>query len=361
MKRIYRYIAGKFWGPFFFALGVFAALVVLGDSFEKLKNLSNGHTTLGDILNYSLSTFPNWITTIAPVACLLAAISVISEMVSNGEWTAAVASGFAPRQLFRPLIGCIILVALATMAVQEFVVPPLNRRAETIYYTKIKPNDFFNLDAEWFVSIKLSPNQMLHAKRVDLSKGEMENVSVDTYDSIWNISNQVIAEKLVWNPWVNAWVFKNGTNRVFLNQNNIKDFQFEEQISPLTTEPKDLSVTRVDSKLLSVRDLTKRVRFFKQSGLSTHTVETARQSRFATPFVTLIMCLLGIPFAISLRRKSKIVNILASMVIAFTFWWLISMITSLGENGYLNPFIAGWGPVVFFSVVLFFEFKWMRL
>ena len=39
MYRIYIYIAKKFWGPFFFALGVFAALVVLGDTFEKMKNL----------------------------------------------------------------------------------------------------------------------------------------------------------------------------------------------------------------------------------------------------------------------------------------------------------------------------------
>ena len=79
--RIYYYIAKKFWGPFFFALGVFTTLVVLGDTFEKMKNLSNGTTTILDLLSYSLATFPNWLTTIMPVACLLGAISVISEMV----------------------------------------------------------------------------------------------------------------------------------------------------------------------------------------------------------------------------------------------------------------------------------------
>ena len=68
--RIYYYIAKKFWGPFFFALGVFTTLVVLGDTFEKMKNLSNGTTTILDLLSYSLATFPNWLTTIMPVACL---------------------------------------------------------------------------------------------------------------------------------------------------------------------------------------------------------------------------------------------------------------------------------------------------
>ena len=31
---LFRYIARKFWVPFFFSMGVFATLVVLGDTFE---------------------------------------------------------------------------------------------------------------------------------------------------------------------------------------------------------------------------------------------------------------------------------------------------------------------------------------
>ena len=113
MPRIYFYIARKFWGPFLFALGVFAALVVLGDTFEKLKTLNNGYSTLGAVLSYSLATFPNWLATIMPVACLLGAISVISEMVANGEWTACVAGGFSPKQLLpgkpKSLCRCLII------------------------------------------------------------------------------------------------------------------------------------------------------------------------------------------------------------------------------------------------------------
>ena len=361
MHRLYFYIARKFWGPFFFALGVFAALVVLGDTFEKMKNLNNGYATMGAILSYSMATFPNWLATIMPVACLLGAISVISEMVSNGEWTACVASGFSPRQLFMPVVACITGVVIVTMFIQEFIVPPLNIKAQTIYYTRIKPQTDFNLNAESDVVMKVSPNQMLFAKKVDLSAGEMREVSIDTYDQLWNIAHQIVADKMVWDKDKKAWVFENGTSRVFIDEMDTQEQHFDRADSPLSTNPEDMSVNRTENKLLSIRDLNKRIGFFKQSGLASYSAETARQARLATPFVTVIMCLLGMPFAISMRRKSKIINILASMVIAFTFWWLISMITSIGENGYLNPYIAGWGPVVFFSVVIFFEFKWLKL
>ena len=355
------YIARKFWGPFFFALGVFAALVVLGDTFEKMKNLGNGITTLGDILSYSLVTFPNWLTTIMPVACLLGAISVISEMIGNGEWTACVAGGFSPRQLFKPIVGCILLVAGVTLLMQEFIVPPLNVKANYIYYTRMKPRANYNQYLENDVSIKISPTQMLYAKAVDLKQGTMHKVSLDTYNDRWDISEQIVAENMVWDAQQKHWFFVKGIHRTFEAEMDTKEESFDRLLSPVEIRPDQMSVGRVSEELMGIRDLTKRIRFHKHTGIASYSAETLRQAKLATPFVTLIMCLLGMPFAISNRRKSKIINILASMVIAFTFWWLISMCTSLGQNGYLSPFLAGWGPVLVFGVLVFFEFKWLKL
>lgn len=358
---IYKYISKKFWGPFFFSLGVFATLVVLGDTFEKMKNLGNGITTIWDILAYSMATFPNWITTIMPVACLLGAISVISEMVSNGEWTACIAGGFSPRQLFKPIIACILLVAGLTLIVQEFIVPPLNVKANYIYYTRLKPRPNYNQLLEQDVIIKVSPTQMLFAKEVDLSKGAMRKVSIDAYNDQWEIAEQIVAEQMVWDKEKDSWLFVDGLRRTFTDPTHTTEERFDVAPAAMEIRPSQMSISRVKEDLMSIRDLTKRIRFHKKTGLSSYSAETMRQAKLASPFVTVVICLLGMPFAISTRRKSKIVNIIMSLVIAFTFWALISMFTSIGENGYVNPFVAGWGPVVLFSVVIFFEFKWMRL
>ncbi len=361
MSILSRYIAKKFWGPFFFSMGVFTALVVLGDMFEKLKMLSNGYATMGAVLSYSLLMVPTWLTTIMPVACLMGAISVISEMVSNGEWTACVASGFSPKQLFKPIMWCILAVALGTLLIQEFIVPTLTMKAEVLYRIRIKAEFNFNLNAESDVAMKIADNQMLFAKRVDLGQGVMEDVSLDIYDDLWNIASQFVAKRLVWNEDSHAWIFEQGTRRTFIDELDTEDEQFDTATSPLELRPQDMSVNRTENKMLSLRGLTKRIQFFKRTGLTTYAAETERQAKLASPFVTLIMCLLGMPFAISVRRKSKILNIIASIVIAFTFWWLISMVTSIGENGYINPFLAGWGPVFLFGAVVFFEFKWLKL
>lgn len=359
--RLYRYIARKFWGPFFFALGIFTTLVVVGDIFEKMKNLGNGTTTVWDLLSYSACTFPNWLTTIMPVACLLGAISVISEMVSNGEWTACVAGGFAPKDLFKPIIVCILGVVFCTMLVQEFIVPSLNLKANAIYYTRIKPEEGYNPLAESNVTIKISPHQMLFAKKVDASKGTMQGVSLDTYNDQWDISTQLIARQMVWDAPTQSWMMQDGIERIFLSDMDTTEETFTQKVAPFTTPPNKMAISRADDKLLSIRNLTTKINFYRQSGLAHYAAETNRQAKLATPFVTVVMCLLGMPFAISTRRKSKILNIIASLVIAFAFWWLISMATSIGQNGYINPYLAGWGPVLLFGLAVWGEFKWLKL
>ena len=202
---------------------------------------------------------------------------------------------------------------------------------------------------------------MLFAKEVDLKQGAMNKVSVDTYNSQWEIAEQIVAEQMVWDKETESWLFVDGLRRTFTDATNTAEEKFTAAPAQVAIRPDQMSISRVDEDLMSVRDLTKRIRFHKQTGLSFYSAETMRQAKLATPFVTVLICLLGMPFAISTRRKSKILNIITSLVIAFSFWALISMFTSIGENGYVNPFVAGWGRVLFFSVVVFFEFRWLKL
>ena len=176
---------------------------------------------------------------------------------------------------------CIILVTLLTMAVQEFIVPPLNIKAESWYYTKISPDKNFNLNAETDVAMKISDNQMLYAKRVDLSSGVMENVSLDTYDSLWNIASQYVAKRMVWDENSRSWVFEQGTYRTFVDELDTEDEHFEHTGSPVEMQPQDMSVNRTENKLLSIRALTKRINFFKRTGLASYAAETERHSEIA--------------------------------------------------------------------------------
>lgn len=361
MKIISRYIAHKFWGPFIFIMCIFGALIFLGDSIEKMRWISTYSTTLRLVLKYSLLTMPSWLLQILPVACLLSALFVISDMISSGEWTACIAGGYTVRQIFKPLLGCIALIAILGFAAQELVVPNLSKKAELTLQRKIRGNKDWYFNVQKDVTLRLDSNRILFAKEVRADAGEMEGMFIDIYDNSWAISSQISANKFVWDETKNTWVFINGIIRYFGKNTSVKEESFKEMDSNFTIPPEQIAVGKANASYLTITDLISRIRFLNASGLSTFQERTFLNSKLAAPFATIIMCLLGMPLAIALKRSSKLLNIVAAISIGFIFWWIVSMLTSAGQSGMISPIIAGWLPVVVFCIIAYIEFKILKI
>ena len=337
MKILYGYIAKKFWGPFVFIISIFAVLIFLGDSLEKIRWINSYGTTLGLVLKYSFLTMPSWLVQILPVACLLSALFVISDMIASGEWTACLAGGFSVRQIFKPLIACIFLVAVAGFCVQEFFVPDLSKKAELTLQRKIRGKKEWYFNVQNDVTLRLDNQRVLFAKTVKADEGVMDGMFIDVYDNSWSITSQISARRFVWDKNKEKWIFEDGFIRYFGKNAAVTEESFSVLDSDFTVPPDQIS------------------------GLTTFQEETFFHSKLAAPFATVIMCLLGMPFAIALKRSSKLLNIVAAIAIGFTFWWIVSMLTSAGESGMINPAVAGWLPVVLFAAVAYAEFKLLKI
>ncbi len=104
-----------------------------------------------------------------------------------------------------------------------------------------------------------------------------------------------------------------------------------------------------------------RINFLKTSGLTNFKERTFLNAKLAAPFATIIMCLLGMPLAIAVKRSSKLFNIIAAVAIGFSFWWIVSMLSSAGQSGMLSPLLAGWLPVIVFAAIAAAEFKILKI
>lgn len=357
-----RYIARKFWGPFFFVLCIFAILIFLGDSIEKMRWVNLYDTSIRLVLKYSLLSMPSWLGQIFPICCLLSGLFVISDMIANGEWTACLAGGFSVRQIFKPIFACILIVSLGGFLAQEFLIPNLSKKAELTLQRKIRKNKDWQFNVQRDVTLRLDDKRILFAKSVNPEQGLMQGMFIDIYNDNWSIEKQINAKNFRWNKAEGTWFFEDGFIRTFGEGSSIsKEESFEELSSDFHIPPEQIAVGKIKPAYLNIKDLFNRIKFLKASGLTYFQELTFINTKIAAPFATIVMCLLGLPFAIALKRSSKLINIILALCIGFGFWWVVSLMTSAGESGMINPYIAGWAPVVIFFIVACVEFKYLKI
>jgi lipopolysaccharide export system permease protein len=361
MSILSRYIARKFWGPFLFIICIFTALIFLGDSIEKMRWVSTYSAPVRMVFKYSLLTMPAMLLQVLPVACLLSALLVITDMLNSGEWTACLAGGFTVRQIFRPIMVCVAFAALLGFLFQEFAVPAMYKRANLVLQVKIRRRADWKANIQRDVTLRLDANRVLFAKTVLPDEGLMQGMFIDVYDDKRAIARQLNAKNFRWDAAAGTWYFEDGFIRYFGRGASVREEAFATLPSDFSIPPRQITLGPADPEALSIRELLRRTSFLRASGLSTFQEYTFLNAKLAAPFATLVMCLLGMPLAIALKRSNKLINVVCAVAIGFTFWWIVSLLNSAGESGIVNPVAAGWLPVSVFAGIAFIEFKLLKI
>ena len=73
------------------------------------------------------------------------------------------------------------------------------------------------------------------------------------------------------------------------------------------------------------------------------------QRKVAFPFVTVIMTLLAVPFAVTTGRRGAMYGIGVGIVLAIVYWSAMSVFGALGAGGALSPLLAAWAPNILFG------------
>jgi len=73
------------------------------------------------------------------------------------------------------------------------------------------------------------------------------------------------------------------------------------------------------------------------------------QRKLAFPFVTFVMTLLAVPFGVTTGRRGALYGIGLGIVIALSYWFLMSVFVAIGKAGLLPPVLAAWTPNIIVS------------
>jgi len=340
MRILSRYMSLRFLGPFLFGLGTFALLVFLGDLFDKLKQIINSPADGRLITEYLLLQAPYWAVRIVPMATLLAALFAVTGFVSSGEFVAVQAAGIPARSFFIPLLWMALAASALTFIAQETVLPLCRGRAQELWREKIQPSQSWDVYKDRVLVV--GADRLISVAVLNVKDGIMERPVLDDYGPR-GLVRQIDAALARWDAGKRRWVFETGVERTFEESGAVAaERPFSYHDSDLSISPRSLRPWDKESDEMSLRETVRLARRLRELGQPAHKAKTAIQSKLSYPFTNLILCALGIPIALRLRRASKPVSFGAALVVGFLYLWFIEMGTALGNSGRVPPIPAAW-------------------
>lgn len=350
-----KYMAKRFLQPFAYGLALFALLIFLGDTFDKMNHIVKSKAPIWVILECLWLSVPYWAVRVIPMASLLATLVAMSGFVQSGEWLATQSVGLETRRFWTPLLWCAAAVSIFSFAAQETVSPWALARSRRLWRERVHP------EWEWtkFQNVALvgGPDQFVEAWLFLPKDGKLERPTLETFGER-GIADQLDAKSAVWSESAGRWIFSDGVERVF-GPEGVTEKPFKTFYSDLRTPPLELVPRSSNPDELTLREVRTQARRAGRFGGSPRELEVAAHAKLAYPAVSLILAALGIPIALRLRRSSMVVSFCAALGLSFLYLWFIEVGRALGVSGQVPPFFAAWmANAAFASMAVVLIKKW---
>ena len=330
-----------------------AGIFYISTFLDLSDKVFRGQASWGMLGAYFWYATPQYIYYILPLAVLLAALVTIGILTKNSEIVVMKACGISLYRVALPMVGAALIAGGALFLLEETVLGPSNRRAEALRHVIRggSPQTFDVLLRQWVVG---SGGEIYHFDYYDPRVGQLNGLSVYEFGSTMQIlSRRTYAERAVYvgepDSGSDTWRLEEGWIRELAEDGETRAFmQFAELQAAI--EPSAYFATQQpDERFMShgqLRDYTARLR---ASGFDVSGQLVALERKLSFPFVTLVMTLIAVPFAVTTGRRGAMYGVGVGIVLAMSYWVAISIFAALGTGGLMGPALAAWAPNLLFG------------
>ncbi len=96
-------------------------------------------------------------------------------------------------------------------------------------------------------------------------------------------------------------------------------------------------------------ELKSYIHSLQQSGFDVEELRVELYRKISFPVVSLIMAILGLPFAFSVGRRGALHGLAFSILIGMIYWGAFGVFEVMGASGMLAPVLAAWAPNLLFG------------
>ena len=326
------------------------ALFYIASFIDLSDHLLKGRTTGFMVLRYLWWASPQFTYYLVPLAVLMGALVTIGALTKNTELVVMKACGISLYRAAAPLLILAMIGSAILLGLEEGVLAASNRRADAL--SNLIRGRFptaTDLNRRWVTANNGNIYQYLY---FDPAKNRLNGLSIyefgkdpstlvrRKYFSYVAFDGDREAKGQVMWQGSTGWQRDFGQKRRFIS--------FANQ-AVVMAGPGSFAGERPAAQYLSYRQLSEHVTALQSGGFNVVPYVVALHRKLAFPFVTLIMALIAVPFAVTTGKRGAMYGIGAGIVLAILYWTAISVFGAIGAGGWMAPALAAGGPNIIFG------------
>jgi lipopolysaccharide export system permease protein len=350
------YVARRYMSVFMLAFLSLIGIFYIATFIDLADKLFRGSTTGWTLLRFFYYQTPQYIYFILPLAALLSTLVTIGVLTKNSELIVMRACGISLYRSAMPLVLFAIVLSAMLFGLQEYVLADANRAAGRLnaQIRGYPVQTFGALNRRWIIG---QHGNIYHYELFDPSRDRFSRLWIFRPDSAtWQLTGLTYADDVTFagKGTDHVWLAKRGWDREFGPRRDgaassaVAYNPFSER--PLALEPPSYFKTdEPEADRMTFDELRDYVALMEKSGYYAIPYQVQLQKKVAFPFVTLVMTLIAVPFAVTTGRSGALYGIGFGIALAIVYWTAQSVFGAMGSAGLLAPMLAAWAPNILFA------------
>jgi LPS export ABC transporter permease LptG len=298
---------------------------------------------------------PEFVYYIIPLSVLIATLVTIGALTRNSELIVMRACGISLYRVALPLLALAATSSVLLFGLEEYVLASSNRQAkdldDLIRYGTVRTVNILN--RHWTVGRN---GDIYHYDFFDPRRGELRGLTKYEFDEkAWRLSRMTHAATARFdaasqkpNAPLARWRAQQGWSRLLKPAGDSEYVTFKDR--DVRLEPADYFGTELpEAASMTYADLRDYIDSMQGSGVNVLQQIVDLHRKLSFPFVTIVMTLLAIPFAVSTGRRGALYGIGAGIVLAIVYWTANNLFGVVGSAGLVTPVLAAWAPNLLFG------------
>jgi LPS export ABC transporter permease LptG len=354
VKILHRYILSEISKMFLLILSGIVVFILISTMLDEMGVLLRHKPAWTVVYNYFLFKIPFLVAEAMPFALLLSILYVFSQLSRYNELIAIKSAGIDFNSVTLPVLVFAFFLSLASFALNETVISYTSEKANYIKENIIEKRTSGDGQSRYHLAKLGSGGRVFYIRYFDGLLGIMKDICILKLDRDFNLLERLDAKEGTWHK--DKWVLTSGVTRAYKDNSEISATAFNSYDLIISDTPEAFVVKRrspEETLTINIVTLSKHIKILKESGFKYQEELVNYHLKFAFPFASLILALLGvsIPFLFSTTRSllNAALGFIATVVISFFYMGFVTIGLSLGKVSTVPPFFSAWLANIIFG------------